>query len=138
MEQTLVLVKPDGVRRGLVGEVLRRLERQGLKIAGLKLMRLSRALAEEHYAPHRGKPFYPELLDFITSGPVVALAVAGEAAVARVRRLVGDTRDAAPGSIRGDFATSVTANVVHASDSPESAQRELALFFSEEEIFPVE
>lgn len=134
MEHTLVLIKPDGVRRGLIGEVLRRLERQGLKICGLKLLRLSKELAAEHYAAHRGKPFYEELIAFITSGPVVAAAVAGEDAVARVRRLVGDTRAAAPGSIRGDFATSVTANVVHASDSPESAARELKLFFREEEL----
>jgi len=135
MERTLVLIKPDGVRRGLIGEVLRRLERQGLKICGLKLMRLSPELAAEHYSAHRGKPFYEELIAFITSGPVVAAAVAGEDAVARVRRLVGDTQAAAPGSIRGDFATSVTANVVHASDSPESAARELRLFFEEEEMY---
>ncbi|MDI3538069.1 MAG: nucleoside-diphosphate kinase [Bacillota bacterium] len=134
MEQTLVLVKPDGVRRGLIGEVLRRLERQGLKICGLKLLCLSPELAAEHYSAHRGKPFYEELIAFITSGPVVAAAVAGEDAVARVRRLVGDTRAAAPGTIRGDFATSVTANVVHASESPESAAREIRLFFSEDEL----
>lgn len=134
MEHTLVLIKPDGVRRGLIGEVLRRLERQGLKICGLKLLRLSKELAAEHYSAHREKPFYEELIAFITSGPVVVAAVAGEDAVTRVRRLVGDTRAPAPGSIRGDFATSVTANVVHASDSPESAARELRLFFGEEEL----
>ncbi|HHY91714.1 MAG TPA: nucleoside-diphosphate kinase [Firmicutes bacterium] len=134
MEKTLVLVKPDGVRRGLVGEVIRRLERQGLELAGLKLLRLDRELAAAHYAAHQGKPFYDELLAFITSGPVVAVAVTGEDAIERVRRLIGDTRAAAPGSIRGDYATSVTANVVHASDSPAGAVRELALFFRPEEL----
>lgn len=138
MERTLVLIKPDGVRRGLVGEVLRRLECQELKLIGLKLLKLSPELAAAHYAVHRGKPFYEELVAFITSGPVVAAAVAGEDAVARVRRLVGDTRAAAPGSIRGDFATSVTANVVHASDSPVSAARELGLFFRPEELLAQE
>ncbi len=129
MDKTLVLLKPDAVKRGLCGEVLRRLERQGLRICGLKMLRLSRELAEKHYAEHRNRPFFRELVEFITSGPVVAAIIAGEDAIFRVRHLIGDTRAAAPGTIRGDFATSVTANIVHGSDSPESAVRELALFF---------
>ncbi|NMA54734.1 MAG: nucleoside-diphosphate kinase [Firmicutes bacterium] len=129
MEKTLVLVKPDAVERGLCGEILRRFERQGLRLAGLKLLHLTRKQAVEHYAEHRDRPFFPELLDHITSGPLVAAIITGKDAIARVRRLIGATAEAVPGTIRGDFATSVTANVVHGSDSPESAARELALFF---------
>jgi nucleoside-diphosphate kinase len=138
LEQTLVMVKPDGVSRGLIGEVIQRLERQGLSIVGLKLLWLDQKLAERHYEPHKEKPFFPELLEYITSGPVVAIAVSGDSAIARVRRLIGATRDAAPGSIRGDFATSVTRNVVHGSDSAESAARELGLYFQPEELIPLE
>ncbi|MGI6129272.1 MAG: nucleoside-diphosphate kinase [bacterium] len=130
MEKTLILIKPDAISRRLCGEVLRRFERQGLTIEGLKMLTLSRSLAKEHYAPHRERPFFDELVDFITSGPLVAAIITGNDAIARVRRLVGDTKEAAPGTIRGDFATSITKNVVHASDSPESAAREISLFFS--------
>lgn len=132
MERTLALIKPDAVKWGLCGEVLRRIERQGLKICGLKMMNLSLELAEQHYAQHCEQPFFEDLVQFITSGPVVAVIVSGQDAIARVRRLIGDTKAAAPGTIRGDFATSVTANVVHGSDSPESAARELARFFPSE------
>jgi nucleoside-diphosphate kinase len=131
VETTLVLVKPDGVRRGLCGEVLRRLERRGYEVKAARLLKLSRSLAAEHYAEHKGRPFYPGLVSFITSGPVLALAVRGEGAIAGVRALMGATNpaDALPGTIRGDFATELSENVVHGSDSKGSAKRELALFF---------
>jgi nucleoside-diphosphate kinase len=131
VETTLVLVKPDGVRRGLCGEVLRRLERRGYEVKAARLLKLSRSLAAEHYAEHKGRPFYPGLVSFITSGPVLALAVRGEGAIAGVRALMGATNpaDALPGTIRGDFATELSENVVHGSDSKASAKRELALFF---------
>ena len=131
VETTLVLVKPDGVRRGLSGELLARLERRGYDLRGARLLKVSRSLAAQHYAEHKGKPFYPGLVSFITSGPVLALAVRGENAVAGVRALMGATNpaDAAPGTIRGDLATELSENVVHGSDSRASARRELALFF---------
>jgi nucleoside-diphosphate kinase len=131
IETTLVLVKPDGVDRGLCGEVVHRLERRGYELRGARLLKLSRSLASRHYAEHRGKPFYGELVSFITSGPVLALAVRGEGAIAGVRALMGATHpaDAAPGTIRGDLATELSHNVVHGSDSRQSARRELALFF---------
>ena len=131
MERSLVLVKPDGVQRGLVGEIIGRLERKGLKIVGLRLMPVSRALAEEHYAVHAGKPFYPGLVEFITSGPVAAVAVEGPDAIATVRRLVGKTMPnmAEPGTIRGDLGVSGLRNLIHASDAPETAAAELALWF---------
>lgn len=130
-EQTLVLVKGDGVRRRLIGEIIRRLENVGLDIQDLKLMSVSRELAEEHYAEHREKPFFEELVEFITSTPVVAMRVEGEGAIAVVRKLMGATNpaEAAPGTIRGDLALSMPDNLVHGSDSPESAGRELGLFF---------
>ena len=130
-EQTLVIVKPDGVRRRLVGEVVGRLERKGLTVAGLKLMRIDRALAEEHYGEHRDKPFFGELVEFITGGNVVVAKVTGESAVSVVRTLMGPTNpaEAPPGTIRGDYGTVITENLVHGSDSPESAERELRLFF---------
>lgn len=130
-ERTLVLVKPDGVARGLVGEVIGRLERKGLGLRAIALRTLDRRTAERHYAEHRGKPFYAALVEFITSGPLVALVVEGASAVDVVRRLVGvtDPVQAAPGSIRGDHATATRENVVHGSDSAESAAREIALFF---------
>jgi nucleoside-diphosphate kinase len=130
-ERTLILVKPDGVRRGLVGEVISRIERKGLTIAELQLRTLDQATAQEHYAEHTDKPFFGELVSFITSGPLVAMAVEGPDAVAAMRKLMGATNplDAAPGSIRGDFATIITENIVHGSDSPASAERELKLFF---------
>ena len=130
-ESTLLIVKPDGVRRGLIGEVLRRVEAKGLTIEELKLFTIPRVTAEEHYGEHREKPFFGELVDFITSGPVVVGKVTGEDAIACWRTLMGPTDpvDAPPGSIRGDLATEIGENIVHGSDSPESAARELSLFF---------
>ncbi|MDP9480576.1 MAG: nucleoside-diphosphate kinase [Actinomycetota bacterium] len=131
MEQTLVLVKGDGVRRRLIGEIIRRIEAKGLDIETLQLMDVSRELAEEHYAEHREKPFFEELVEFITSTPVVAMRVSGEGAIKVMRNLMGSTNpaEAAPGTIRGDLALSLPDNLVHGSDSPESAERELGLFF---------
>ena len=135
-ERTLVLVKPDGVQRGLIGQVLTRLERRGLKLIGLKLMRMDGALADRHYAEHVGKPFFPGLRDFITSGPLVAAAFEGADAVQLVRNTMGATNplEAAPGSIRADFGVDLGRNVIHGSDSPESGERELALFFEPSEL----
>jgi nucleoside-diphosphate kinase len=131
MEQTLVLVKGDGVRRKLIGEIVRRIEVRGLDIADMKLMDVSTELAEEHYAEHREKPFFDELVEFITATPVVAMRIRGEGAIKAMRTLMGATNpaDAAPGTIRGDLALSMPDNLVHGSDSPESAERELGLFF---------
>jgi nucleoside-diphosphate kinase len=131
MEQTLVLVKGDGVRRRLVGEIIRRIEAKGLDIRSMQLMDVSRELAEEHYAEHREKPFFEELVEFITATPVVVMRVEGESAIQVTRRLMGATNpaEAAPGTIRGDLALSLPNNLVHGSDSPESAERELKLFF---------
>jgi nucleoside-diphosphate kinase len=136
-ERTLVLVKPDGVQRLLVGRILARFEERGLKLVGLKLMHVDRAFAERHYAVHRGKPFFEGLLDFITSAPLVALALEGPNAIGMVRSMVGATRphEAAPGSIRGDLAVETAQNLVHASDSPETATAELALWFAPGELF---
>lgn len=131
MEQTLILVKGDGVRRRLVGEIIRRIEAKTLNIRALQLMDVSRDLAEQHYAEHRDKPFFEELVEFITSTPVVAMRVEGEGAIKVMRNLMGSTNpaEAAPGTIRGDLALSMPDNLVHGSDSPESAARELKLFF---------
>jgi len=131
VETTLVLVKPDGVRRGLCGEVLARLEGRGYELRAARLVKISRSLAAQHYAEHKGKPFYPGLVSFITSGLVLALAVRGENAIAGVRALMGATNpaDALPGTMRGDLATELSENIVHGSDSKASAKRELALFF---------
>ncbi len=135
-ERTLVLIKPDGVQRLLVGRILARFEERGLKLAALKLVRVDRPFAERHYAIHRGKPFFEGLLDFITSGPLVALALDGPNAIAVVRSMVGATRphEAAPGSIRGDLAVETAQNLVHASDAAETAAAELALWFSPGEL----
>ncbi|MDQ4093384.1 MAG: nucleoside-diphosphate kinase [Actinomycetota bacterium] len=133
-ERTLVLVKPDGVNRGLVGEVIARIERKGLTLAALELRTVPRDLAEQHYAEHAEKPFFGSLLEFITSGAVVAVVVEGERAVAAFRQLAGGTDPvdkAAPGSIRGDFALETQSNLVHGSDSADSAKREIALWFPE-------
>jgi len=131
IESTLLIVKPDGVARGLVGEVLRRVETKGLAIEQMDLRVIERATAEEHYSEHRDKPFFGELVDFITSGPVVVAKITGEDAITCWRTLMGPTNpvEAPPGSIRGDFATLIGENIVHGSDSPESAARELQLFF---------
>ncbi len=131
MQRTLVLVKPDGVRRGLAGEVIRRLESKGLTLVRMELRTLDRETAEQHYGEHRERPFFGELVEFITGGPLVALVVEGPNAVAGVRRLMGVTNpvEATPGSIRGDYALEIGQNLVHGSDSPESAAREVALFF---------
>jgi nucleoside-diphosphate kinase len=131
IEITLVLVKPDGVRRGLAGEVVSRFERRGYDLRGARLLKIPRALAAEHYAEHKGKPFYRDLVSFITSGPVLALAVRGENAILGVRSLMGATNpaDSLPGTIRGDLATELSENIVHGSDSRASAKRELGLFF---------
>jgi len=131
IESTLLIVKPDGVRRRLVGEVLRRVEAKGLSIEQLDLRVIERAVAEEHYGEHRDKPFFGELVDFITGGPVVVGKITGEDAITCWRTLMGPTNpvDAPPGSIRGDYATLIGENIVHGSDSPESAARELKLFF---------
>ncbi len=130
-ERTLVLVKPDGVRRGLIGEVIGRLERRGLAVVALELRTLTRQTAEAHYAEHAGKPFFGELVDFITGGPLVALVAEGPRAVAATRALMGATDPvaSAPGSIRGDYALEIGENIVHGSDSPESAAREIGIFF---------
>ncbi len=131
LETTLVLVKPDGMQRRLAGEIVGRFERRGLELRGARLLKISRSLAQQHYAEHRGKPFFGDLVSFITSGPVLALAVRGESAISVVRGMMGATNpvDSAPGTIRGDFATELSENVVHGSDSRASAKRELALFF---------
>ena len=131
MQTTLLLVKPDGVRRGLVGEVIGRIERKKLQLVGLKMMNVDEALARKHYEEHVSKPFFPDLLSFITSGPIVAMAVRGEEAISVVRGMMGatDPKKAAPGTLRGDFGLEVTENIVHGSDGPESASRELGLFF---------
>jgi nucleoside-diphosphate kinase len=133
IESTLLIVKPDGVRRGLIGEVLRRVESKDLTIEQLRMDTIDRATAEEHYGEHLEKPFYGELVEFITGGPVVLAKVTGESAISVWRTLMGPTDpiDAPPGTIRGDFATLITENVVHGSDSAESAARELKLFFPE-------
>jgi nucleoside-diphosphate kinase len=130
-ERTLVLIKPDALRRGLAGEILSRFERQGLELRAAKLVEVDRPLAEEHYAEHAEKPFYGELVEFITSGPTLAVVLEGEGAIAGVRATMGATNpaDATPGSIRGDLALSMPDNLVHGSDSPESAAREIALWF---------
>ena len=130
-ERTLVLVKPDGVRRGLAGEVISRLERKGLGLVAMELRTLARETAEQHYAEHAERPFFGELVEFITGGPLVALVVEGPNAVAATRRLMGVTNpvEATPGSIRGDYALEIGQNLVHGSDSPESAAREIGIFF---------
>jgi len=133
MERTLILVKPDAFARNLTGEIIVRFERKGLRLAALKQMTMSRELAEQHYAEHVGKPFFGELVDFITSGPLVAMVLEGESAVQAARQVIGATNplEASPGSIRGDYATAVGQNMVHGSDAQESAAREAGLFFPE-------
>jgi nucleoside-diphosphate kinase len=137
-ETTLVLLKPDAVRRGLVAELIGRFERRGFRIRGLRQLVLERSVAEEHYAEHSARPFFGELVDFITSGPLVALALEGPSAISTVRTMMGATNplDSAPGTIRGDYALVLSENIVHGSDSPESAARELPLYFAPAELLP--
>jgi nucleoside-diphosphate kinase len=136
LERTLFLVKPDAVERGLVGEIVARFERRGFAVRGMKLIRVTEQQAAEHYVEHVGKPFYPELVSFITSGPVVAMVLEGLGAVATVRSMMGATNplDSSPGTIRGDYALDLGRNVVHGSDSPTSAAREIAIFFADSEL----
>jgi nucleoside-diphosphate kinase len=136
VERTFIMVKPNGVARSLVGEVVGRFERRGLALRALKLMRIPRELAERHYAEHREKPFFGELVEFITSGPVVAMVWEGHEAIGVARTMMGatDPVKAAPGTIRGDFATVMAENVVHGSDGPQSAEREIGLFFTTDEL----
>jgi len=133
IEKTFIMIKPDGVERGLVGEVIARLERKGLRLEKIRSLRIDEAMARLHYAEHTGKTFFVELVEFITSGPVVATEWSGESAVSVARTLMGatDPKQAAPGTIRGDFGLIVTNNIVHGSDSPQSAERELEIFFPE-------
>ncbi|MCC3373518.1 nucleoside-diphosphate kinase [Cohnella sp. REN36] len=136
MERTYLMVKPDGVERGLIGEMVGRLERKGLKLVGAKLMRVTPELAARHYAEHHGKDFYDRLIVFITSGPVFAMVWEGDQAVAAARQLIGKTNglEAAPGTIRGDFALHTNYNLIHGSDSHENAEREIGIFFAEHEL----
>ena len=136
MERTLIILKPDAVQRGLCGEIVTRFEKKGLQIVGCKFMKISQRLAETHYEPHKGKPFYPGLVQFMTSSPVIVLALTGKDAIAISRKMMGATfgSKAEPGTIRGDFGVSNSFNLIHGSDSPESAQRELGLFFKADEL----
>ncbi|TLS35920.1 nucleoside-diphosphate kinase [Pseudalkalibacillus caeni] len=136
MEKTFLMVKPDGVQRNLVGEIVSRFEKKGFNLVGGKLMTISKDLAETHYGEHKERPFFGELVDFITSGPVFAMVWEGENVIATARTMMGATNpaDAAPGTIRGDYGVQVSMNVIHGSDSPESAEREISLFFDEKEL----
>ncbi len=137
-ERSLILLKPDAVLRGLVGDIIARFERKGIKITALKMIQISQELAEKHYAVHKDKPFFRELVQFITSGPVVAMVLEGNSVIREVRKIVGATSplDAEPGTIRADFGLDVTRNLVHASDSEETAKEEIANFFTENELLP--
>ncbi len=136
MERTFIMVKPDGVQRNLIGEIVSRFEKKGYQLVAAKLMQVPQDLAEKHYAEHREKPFFQELVDFITSGPVFAMVWQGEGVIATARQMMGKTnpQEALPGTIRGDFGLTVGKNVIHGSDSPESAEREIDLWFNEDEI----
>ncbi|AOQ22605.1 nucleoside-diphosphate kinase [Neomoorella thermoacetica] len=136
VERTFSMIKPEGVRRGLVGAILARLEQKGYRIVALKMLRLTPEMAAAHYAEHRGKPFYQDLINHITSGPVVAMVLEGPGVIAGLRRLMGATnpQEAAPGTIRGDFALETSDNVIHGADSPASAEREIALYFTPAEL----
>lgn len=136
MEKTFIMVKPDGVQRGLVGEIVNRFEQKGFTLAGAKLMEISTELAEEHYGEHKERPFFGELVEFITSGPVFAMVWEGENVIKTSRLMIGatDPQEADPGSIRGDYAITVGKNIIHGSDSPESAEREINLFFKDIEL----
>lgn len=136
MEKTFLMVKPDGVQRNLIGEIVARFEKKGFQLVGGKLMSIPKELAEEHYGEHKERPFFGELVDFITSGPVFAMVWEGENVIATARQMMGSTnpKDAAPGTVRGDFAVTVGKNIIHGSDSPASAEREINLFFKKEEL----
>jgi len=136
MEKTFLMVKPDGVQRNLIGEIVKRFEAKGFKLAGAKLMAVSEELAKQHYAEHEDKPFFGELVDFITSGPVFAMVWEGENVIATARNMMGKTnpQEAAPSTVRGDFGMTVGKNIIHGSDSPESAEREINLFFNQDEV----
>ena len=136
MERTLIILKPDAVQRGLIGQIVTRLEQRGLKIVGMKLMHVDESLARKHYAVHEGKPFFEGLVQYIISGPVVVLAIAGEGVIQMVRNTVGATNpaNAAPGTIRGDLAVSIGRNLIHASDSPENGELEVSNFFTDDEV----
>ena len=136
MEKTFLMVKPDGVQRQLIGDIVARFEKKGFQLVGAKLMQISTELAEQHYGEHKERPFFGELVDFITSGPVFAMVWEGENVIATARQMMGATnpKDAMPATIRGDFAATVGKNIIHGSDSPESAEREIGLFFKEEEL----
>lgn len=136
MEKTFIMIKPDGVQRNLIGEIVARFEKKGFTLVGAKLMQVSRDLAEQHYAEHKERPFFGELVDFITSGPVFAMVWQGNNVITTARNMMGKTNpvDAAPGTIRGDFAVSVGMNIIHGSDSPESAAREIDLWFAKDSI----
>lgn len=136
MERTFIAIKPDGVQRGLVGEIIGRFERKGFTLVGMKFMSVSRELAEQHYGVHKEKPFFAGLVDFITSGPVVAMVWEGEGVIASARKLIGATNPltAEPGTIRGDFGVSIGRNIIHGSDAPETAQTEIGLWFSDREL----
>lgn len=140
MEKTFLMVKPDGVQRNLIGEIVSRFEKKGFQLVGAKLTNVSRELAEQHYAEHKERPFFGELVDFITSGPVFAMVWQGNNVISTARSMMGKTNpaDAASGTIRGDFATSVGMNIIHGSDSPESAEREIALWFGQGEVLSYE
>ncbi|MBU8879098.1 nucleoside-diphosphate kinase [Bacillus sp. FJAT-29790] len=136
MEKTFLMVKPDGVQRNLIGEIVAKFEKKGFQLVGGKLMSISTELAEQHYGEHKERPFFGELVDFITSGPVFAMVWEGENVIATARQMMGATnpKDAAPGTIRGDFAATVGKNIIHGSDSPASAEREIGLFFKQDEL----
>lgn len=140
MERTFVMLKPDTLQRNLAGEIISRFEKKGLKLVAAKLMRINREIARQHYREHEGKPFYHDLVDFVTSGPVLAMVWEGQNAIQVVRKMMGSTnpQEALPGTIRGDYGLFTGNNLVHGSDSPESATREISLFFAEEEIIPYE
>ncbi len=139
-ERTLVILKPDAVQRGLIGPIITRIERRGFRISAMKMMHIDRALAERHYAEHKGKSFYEGLIAFITSAPVVVMVIEGPQAISAIRHMMGKTNalEAAPGTIRGDFSLSTQMNLIHGSDSPASAAREIELYFNEDEILTYE
>ncbi|MCQ4336416.1 MAG: nucleoside-diphosphate kinase [Sulfolobaceae archaeon] len=136
VQRTFVMIKPDGVRRGLIGDIISRFERRGMKIVAMKMVKIDRALAERLYEEHKGKNFFEELISYVTSGPVVAMVIEADEAVSVVRKMIGatDPKEALPGTIRGDYALSKAENVIHASDSPEKASREISIFFKENEV----